>query len=155
MVSERVQALAEYKKIAEKHNLPSAEQIEKELSVWVEKPPALPFYLRCLSERVSNVLSHLELVLTPSRMCDIIESKFHSEEEKKEIFLVYKELMSVLHKIILAYFINNEEQAKVLKKTWDYYLVKVKPFMKSFLKTQIKGWEKKVDEENINQYYVR
>ncbi|MBI4918561.1 hypothetical protein HY837_01415 [archaeon] len=152
---ERAQALEEYKLLAKKYALPTAESIETELGVRLEKLPSLPFFIRCIHERISNSASHLELVMHPSRMADMIESKFHTEEDKKEIFNVYKDVMAYLHEIILSVFTSQEEEAKVLKKTLKYYTSTLKPFMQKFLKAQINGWQKEVSEEKLERSYVR
>lgn len=156
-LEERKEAIEEYQKLAKLHSLPSCEELEEELDVRLDKSPSLPFFLRCVHERISNSLAHLEIVLHPSRMADMIETKFHSDEEKNDIFNFYKEAMGVLHEIILAVYTNKKEEIVCFKKTWVYYLKTVKPFMQSFLKKQIECWQKEAVEEKVEakQRYVR
>ena len=152
---ERKEALIEYTNLAKKHDLPSLNLLEKELSVRLEKVPSVPFFIRCLHERISNSIAHLELVLHPSRMADMIETKFHNEDEKAQIFLFYKDAMVHLHEIILAVFTNNKETINCLKKSWAYYIKNVKPFMQNFLKKQIEGWKNEGKEEKFENNYMR
>lgn len=85
-------------------------------------------------------------------MADAIESKFHTEEEKKKLFDFYKKVLSVIHDVHAAMFNNREARLKEIKKLYTFYLKEVKPTMKDYLKKQAKAWLEE-EKTEAKQYF--
>ena len=86
-----------YEELAKKYKLPSFDSLnnEFEISTIEEKDFLLREIRRKISERIENYIKLLEGVLHPaeSALCDMYECGIFLEEEKNQIFVLYKNLM--------------------------------------------------------------
>jgi len=139
---EREEVVSSYEELRKKHSLPKLEDVESELGVKIIYTPVINEFLRILHDRIGSCAGHLEINLQPTRMADVIESKFFSEKEKQDMFRFYKELIAVIHDIGLSVYQDSDSRIKCFKKTFDFYTKQLKPFMQDFLKRQADGWRK-------------
>ena len=148
MVKElRDEGVKQYNEIREKAGLPKLEEFEKEFECRIQAP-AIPAVLNVLMDRLGQAVSHIEIIFQPARMADAIEAKFHTEEEKKELFDFYKKSLSVIHEVHASMFTDREARLKEIKKLYNFYIKKVKPTVKKYLETQAKAW---LSEEKTEQ----
>ena len=135
----REEGVKQYNEIREKAGLPTLEEFEKEFECRVQTP-ALPSVISILMDRLGQCASHIEIIFQPGRMADMIEAKFHSEEEKKKLFDFYKKVLSRIHEVHASMFDDRETRLKEIKKLYTFYMKEVKPIMKNYLQTQAKAW---------------
>jgi hypothetical protein len=152
MVKElREEGVKQYNEIQEKAGLPKLEEFEKEFECRIQAP-ALPSVISVLMDRLGQCASHIEVIFQPGRMSDAIESKFHTEEEKKELFDFYKKVLSMIHEVHASMFEDRDARLKEIKKMYDFYMKEVKPTMKKYLQTQSKAWLQE-EKTEAKQYF--
>lgn len=135
----RDEGVKQYNEIQEKAGLPKLKEFEKEFECRIQAP-AIPAVLSILMDKLGQCASHIEIIFQPTRMADAIESKFHPEEEKKELFDFYKKVLSRVHEVHASMFDSREARLKEIKKLYSFYMKEVKPIMKKYLQTQAKAW---------------
>lgn len=148
---QRDEGVKQYNKIKEKTGLPKLEEFEEEFECRIQAP-AIPAVISILMDRLGQCASHIEIIFQPGRMADAIESKFHSEEEKKELFDFYKKVLSMVHEVHASMFDNREARLKEIKKLYHFYIKEVKPVMKKYLSTQAKAWLEE-EKPEAKQYF--
>ncbi|MBW2986254.1 hypothetical protein KY333_02680 [Candidatus Woesearchaeota archaeon] len=151
MKEQREEGIKQYNELREKTGLPKLEEFEKEFECRIQSP-AIPGILNVLMDKLGQCCSHIEIIFQPGRMADAIEAKFHSEEEKKELFAFYKQVLSKIHEVHAAMFDSREARLREIKTLYPFYMKKVKPVMKKYLDTQAKAWltEEKTEQK---QYF--
>jgi hypothetical protein len=148
---QREEGIKQYNEIREKARLPTIEEFEKEFEYRIQAP-AIPAVIGILMDRLGQCASHIEIIFQPGRMADAIESKFHSEEEKKELFDFYKKVLSMIHEVHASMFDSREARLKEIKKLYAFYTKEVKPVMKKYLNTQAKAWLEE-EKPEAKQYF--
>jgi ElaB/YqjD/DUF883 family membrane-anchored ribosome-binding protein len=150
----REYARKEYEILQKKYELPPFEKVEDELGIYIEKPPAVQEILRQLSRYVDILLNHLQSVIEPSRYDDFIEHGFYTETERKEIEKEYKDLMSLLHKILSGGFSKEKEKCQIMKEAFEKYVNEIKPRTRRYFADQSEKWVKKEKKETkVTSHY--
>ncbi|MBD3304569.1 hypothetical protein GF343_05475 [Candidatus Woesearchaeota archaeon] len=147
----REEGVKQYNKIKGKTGLPELDEFEKEFECRIQAP-AIPAVIGVLMDRLGQCASHIEIIFQPGRMADIIESKFHAEEEKKELFDFYKKVLSMVHYVHAAMFDSREARLKEIKKLHPFYMKEVKPTMRKYLQKQGKSWLEE-EKPETKQYF--
>ncbi len=148
----REEGIKQYEEIKKKAGLPDLKEFEEEFE-WRIAAPAIASIMSVLHDRIGQAAGHIELTIQPARMADAMESKFHTEEEKTELFAFYKESISMVHEIHLAAYTDREKRLGIIKKAYEFYTNKTKLTMQKFLETQVKGWLKKEKAECAKTYF--
>jgi len=151
MQEQRDEGVKQYNEIREKAGLPKLEEFEKEFECRIQAP-AIPAVLNILMDKLGQCGSHIEIIFQPGRMADAIESKFHSEEEKKHLFEFYRKVLSMVHEVHASMFDSREARLKEIKKLYNFYIKEVKPEMKKYLQTQAKAWLEE-EKTEAKQYF--
>lgn len=144
---ERQEVEKEYEEFKKKYQMPALEEIEKELCIKIIHTPVLTSVVNAFREILGGSVSHFEAIIAPARMADMIETKFHDEKEKKEIFKMYKILLAILHEISAAFYSTEKERAEVIKKTFEFYKKEYKPYSYQFLQKQGALWRQEAEKE--------
>lgn len=147
----REEGVKQYNKIREKTGLPKLEEFEEELECRIQAP-AITVVINMLMDRLGQCASHIEVIFQPGRMADMIESKFHTEEEKKKLFDFYKKVLSMIHEVHASMFEDRESRLKEINKIYNFYIQEVKPVMKKYLQKQAKAWLEE-DKPEAKQYF--
>jgi len=147
----REEGVKQYNEIREKTGLPKLEEFEKEFECRIQAP-AIPAVISILMDRLGQCASHIEIIFQPGRMADAIESKFHPEEEKKELFDFYKKVLSKVHFVHASMFDNREARLKEIKELYPFYMKEVKPTMRKYLQKQGKSWLEE-EKPEAKQYF--
>lgn len=137
---------AEYQKIKEKYKLPPFEYMDNEFEVSAIKIPDSGVFikatLRAINNKVGLIINYLEPVITPQQtMHSMIELNGITEEEKKDIYLLYKSLGLIYHNLCLAELEAEEKIAEQINKTTKEWS-KLKPKIIICLNMINKTWEK-------------
>lgn len=148
----REEGIKHYEEIRKKAGLPDLKEFEEEFE-WRITAPAIASVLSVLLDRIGQAAMHVETIFQPTRMADAMESKFHTEEEKTELFTFYKESISLVHEMHQAAYTSREKRLEAIKKAYEFYIKKVKPTMQKFLEIQVKGWLKKEKIEGAKSYF--
>ena len=148
----REEGIRQYEEIRKKAGLPDLKEFEEEFE-WRVAAPVIASVMSVLLDRIGQAAGHVEVIFQPTRMSDAMESKFHTEEEKTELFPFYKESISLVHEMHLAAYTNREKRLEAIKKAYEFYMKKVKQIMQRFLDTQAKGWLKKEKVEGAKTYF--
>lgn len=148
----REEGIKQYEEIRKKTGLPDLKEFEEEFE-WRIAAPAIASVMAVLLDRIGQAAGHIEIIFQPTRMADAMEAKFHTDDEKTELFNFYKESIAIVHELHLAAYTNREKRLEAIKKAYEFYLKKVKPTMQKYLETQAKGWLKKEKAEGAKTYF--
>jgi hypothetical protein len=148
---DRDEVINAYNKIKDKYKLPTIEEFETEFEVRLQVP-ILRHLLMIMTDHFGWGAGHVEKILHPAHMYDMMETKFHTEDEKKELFKKYQELCSYLHEISLSFYLTPEERGKTIMKALKYYKESYKPFIQKMLKEHTEKWKEETKEEKKESY---
>ncbi len=144
---ERQDVEKEYAELSKKYSMPSLEEIEKELCIKIIGTPVLTSLINAFREILGGSVSHFEAIISPARMADMIETKFHDEKEKKEMFKMYKILLAILHEISATFYGTEKDRAEIIKKTFEFYKKEYKQYTHQFLQKQGSLWRQEAEKE--------
>ena len=137
----------EYEKIKVKYKLPSFDYLDEEFEIssikMEEQGVFIKALLRLIANKVYSFLSMLESVVDHSHqtMHDMIEKSNINDQEKQEIFVLYKELGKIYHELYLKSLQSEKDIADYLNllfKKWP----KIKERQIIFTKLIVAAWEK-------------
>ena len=148
----REEGIKQYGEIQKNSGLPSLEAFEEEFECRIQAP-ALASVMSVILDKIGQSIGHVEVIFQPARMADAIESKFHTEKEKTELFNFYKEALAIVHEAHLSLYVDRKKRFEMIKKMYEFYIKKLKPVMQKFLGTQTKGWQSKEKAEDYKTYF--
>lgn len=140
----------EYEKLREKYNLPHFKEIDNEFEIsTIDKEGFLLREIRRkIIEKIELYIKILESLLQPDTisLSDIYEYRFFNDEEKRNIFKLFRNLM-VFHRFSIETSIDEDDKKTVefindFWKEWD----KIKKEFSGFIKKLKEEWLK---ESNI------
>ncbi len=151
---DRDKAIKMYNIIKEKYGLPELLNLEEELGFYFhdEDLPSAQL-IRALFNRVLRLKSDIEGVLQPSNYCCLFETKFFNDEERKELFEKYQELMRVFWSLSKTMYGDDKLRIEEFKKGFEFWKG-IKKFGAWLTERMIVEWAKK-DEEIKNEGYIR
>ncbi|MBW2969029.1 hypothetical protein KY314_02850 [Candidatus Woesearchaeota archaeon] len=153
MKEEREEGIKEYEELCKKYKeLPSVKQIEEEFEIKLQSP-VVSLIMRVLLEKMGQSANHIEILFAPARMADMIECKFHDEEEKKKLFEFYKKTLALIHEMTKTLLENREARITAIINGLKFYEKELKPTMRNYLEKQAKGWLKQEKPEVKGQYF--
>ena len=148
----REEGIKQYNEMCKKAGLPSLKEFEEEFECRLQAP-IIAGVMSVILDKIGQSISHIEIIFQPARMADAMESKFHSEEEKTKLFKFYREALSIVHEVHHSLYISREKRLEMIKKSYEFYMKKLKPIMQEFLETQTKGWQSKEKTEDYKTYF--
>ena len=153
----------EYESLVKKHKLPSYEDLDKEFELLYfykleEVKFPLRFVRRRIFDKIKTYIRLLESIINPNpgSLISLEESKFFSQEEKKEIIVLLKEMVSLDSKNILVELKQSEkEDAFLIKEAFEDWK-ELKEKLHKIGKKINEGWISEVEskkEEADSQYF--
>lgn len=138
-----------YDALMRKFSLPSLEELDREFDIC--KLEAESFILkeirRKVAEKVDFLCKLLEEVLQPdTNISNLYESKYFNEQDKEEVFDVYKKIMK-LHRETAELLIKNEEaeDAEFIKKIYKE-MPSIKAELLPIVSKMKQSWERETEE---------
>ncbi len=133
--------------------LPSADEIEQEFDIRLQEP-VIRSTLWIIIDHMMQAANHIEGIIQPQRMPDMIEHKFYTDQERKTLYKKYKEFIAKVHELWAAMFQTRKERIQALIKGYQYVKKTLKPFMHEFLHNQAEQWlkEDNLPEEKRESY---
>lgn len=154
MKEQREEGIKQYEELRKKNKeIPALADFEEEFEVRIQAP-VVAMIINVLADRFGQAAGHIEILFQPTRMSDMIECKFHDEKEKKELFELYKKIISLIHEIGATTYESREARTKIIVKSLVFYKKELKPRMRAFMDKQSKGWlEQEKPEPKKDQYF--
>jgi len=147
----------EYKKIVKKFELPKFDILEKEFGIGdIEETPYMLREIRKrVEDKVDDFTKIIESILQPDtgHIASLHECKFFNDNEKEDMFNLFKELMKLNReglKLDLEY--DEKEEAEFLKnivKHWE----KIKTKMEKIVKKLKDAWDADIEKEQFQGYF--
>jgi len=139
----------EYKKIQEKHNLPSFEELNKDFAIErvteIETDYLIKEIRKLIAEKISNYLRFLETLLQPINTPMFVYSiiKTYGEAEKEKLTEAYKKLAKKEVDLIETDLeFNEEKEAQFIKETF-FLWQEVKKEILDVIQIIKKNWDNK------------
>ena len=103
----------EYNTLMKKFGLPEYSKLQSEFSISkIDEEPILLDIISKIDDRIEFLLKTLNRILQPDTViADMHESSTFTEDEKKEIFELYKKLM-IMHDDAVILMIESDEKAE-------------------------------------------
>jgi hypothetical protein len=150
-----------YKKLSEKHNLPSFEELDNEFELLYtreifEISHPLSFVRRRMFDKISSISGTIHEILqpNPSSIVGLQESSFFSKEEKKEnLTNLFKELMVLLRSTAsLEIELTEEGEAESIRETLKKWK-EIKPQLIKIAAKLRDGWKKETTSTKKDHNY--
>ena len=144
-----------YEVFMEKYKLPSFEELDSEFEISaIDSESFLLREVRArVSDKVGEVGSLVEAVLHPeTNLVDLYESRIFDEQEKNELFELYKKLMAADRNLAELSVLNDEELDAAFIKSFSAEWKKLKPELVKFIRKLREAWEKETDEREVAGY---
>jgi len=143
----------EYEELRKEHPiLPDKEEL-KEYEIDYEQKNILKEILKKISERYEPILETLEHIISPdpSNFTDMYECRTFTQGEKKQIFEIFKQLMTNYRMLLEADLSDEKTQTETIKKTnetWKTLKKQVIPHIKKLKE----AWQKQIEVNEILDY---
>ncbi|MDP6293939.1 MAG: hypothetical protein QF486_04050 [Candidatus Woesearchaeota archaeon] len=146
----------EYAPLQKEFGLPSFAKLDEEfdISTIESKGKPLQDVLTRMKDRVEHTVHLLQDLIHPSgdTVMELVESSFLTQEDKKKLVLIEKDLMVLYREFLVAKFAReNKKDAQVINDVAE----KFPPLRKAILPyiEKIKqGWEKEGESEEVLNY---
>jgi len=148
----------EYKKIQEKHNLPSFEELNEDFNI--EKASEIEVELlireirRFMADKLSTYMRFIEAILNPVNVQMFIYSLIKSLEtqEKEKLTEIYKKLSKKELKLIeLDLKYSEEKEALFIRESYSMWQEMKKDLLEIFEKIN-NNWDNKVESKNKDYF---
>ena len=148
----------EYKKIQEKHNLPSFEELNEDFNI--EKASEIEVELlireirRFMADKLSTYMRFIEAILNPVNVQMFIYSLIKSLEtqEKEKLTEIYKKLSKKELKLIeLDLKYSEEKEALFIRESYSMWQEMKKDLLEIFEKIN-SNWDNKVESKNKDYF---
>lgn len=139
-----------YKELAQKYQLPSFEEIDKEFDM--TELSDSPFTLRSIRKKMIEKINYLkqfmEEVLQPdATLPGIVECKTFSDHQKDSLYTTYRKIMQITRKGIKAIALEDEEtDAEFIKQTYQEWQ-QIKQEIANYSDVLVECWKKEETEE--------
>lgn len=148
---------AEYNKLSKKYKLPKFREIDEEFELSsLESPNFLVRNaLRKTAEKLEFYIEVIGNLVHPdaSSLSSMYEIRFFSDDEKNDMYNLFKKLMKVDRNILEVMLKNDEkEQAEFLNKFFNNWLDAKKELLK-FIEKMKDSWEKQSTIEEDTAYF--
>jgi hypothetical protein len=144
-----------YEVLKGKFNLPSFEELDSEFEISaIESESFLIRKIRRkLAERAEEAVSLAEEALQPdNNLSDLYESRVLTESEKRELFELYKKLMSSNRKLTELSILNDDKSDADFIIFFSEEWKGIKPQLAKFIARLKESWEKDTEEGETAAY---
>ena len=147
----------EYSKISKKYKLPKFKEIDSEFEISTLESPSflIKNILRRIVEKLEFYIEVVGNLVHPdaSSLSSMYEIRYFSDDEKNEIYNLFKKLMKVDRNIVEVVLKNDEkEQTEFLNKFFSNWLGTKKELLK-YIKKMKESWEKQSTIEEDTAYF--
>ena len=146
----------EYEVLKKKYNLPEFSLLDSEFEISsIDEPNFLVRHIRKkIDERVEYFCKILEGILQPDTcLSGLHECKFFNEQQKKDIYALYKKLMVMNRYAVELSILNNEQQdvSFILEtvQEWD----EIKKKLARYASQLKENWEKEIEVKEDVGYF--
>ena len=149
----------EYEKIKTRFNLPEFNEIDKEFElarIDIDKTSILTKeILRIIISRLISFINSIEPVVNtpPQSLHALIEISNLSDDDKREIFVFYKGISSLIHEGLVAEIETEKESAIFITKVWKQW-PEIRNKEKTFLQKIAKAWLKEDETDDELKKYM-
>ncbi len=155
--TEKDEIESKYEELAKKFKLPKFMEIDQELEISAldSENFLLKNILRRTAEKLEFYIDFIGSLVHPdgSSISSIYEMRFFSDNEKNEMYLVFKKMMKQHRHVIELLLSNNEkEQAQFLNEFFDEW-AEIKAKLISYLGKMKESWEKESSIEEDLGYF--
>lgn len=153
MAASKVKKL--YEPLRKRYKLPGFDELDAEFEISaIEAESGLLREVRKqISEKVGNISSLVEEVLQPdTNLVNLYESRVFEDEDKKELFELYKRLMVVDRTLVELTIANDEKLDAEFIKSFAAEWKKLKPGLLRFVRKLRESWEKETEEGEAAGY---
>ena len=148
-----------YESYQKKYKLPDYDKLDHEFELLyvnniIEIKYPLRFIRRRIIDKIGYFIGILQGILqpNPASIISLEESKFFSEEEKKNISLLINRLMLLQREsTVLDTDFNIDEDAKLIRESYKFWLDTKKDILK-IIETFVQNWKKEAKEESKKEY---
>lgn len=145
----------QYETLRRKYKLPSFEELDAEFSISpIDAESFLLAEVRHkITDKLNDVSCLLEEVLHPdTNLVDLYESRVFDEDEKKELFEIYKRLMVADRNAAELSVLNEEKLDADFVKSFIAEWRKLKPELVKFIRKLKESWKKETEEGEAAGY---
>ena len=145
-----------YNKLKEQFNLPEFDALNHEFEI--ETIEAESFLLRNLRrkviEKLESVSKVLEDILQPDQhLCSLTECKYFNDDEKKEVFELYRKIMVILRQSLRAEIVDGDKENAdfiiMLFQEWN----NIKDDLIKITTKLVDSWEHESESESRIEYF--
>ena len=150
----------DYEKIKKQHKLPNYDDLDHEFELlYISGLEEIKFPLRFIRRRITDKLSWFCNMLqniiqpNPGSLISLEESKFFTDDDRKKIIDLLKELMNwERQSLILEINFSDKEDAEFINNTFNQFN-KIKKEIAYFSEVLKKGWTEETKKINKEQYF--
>lgn len=144
-----------YEALRNKHKLPAFDELDSEFEIGSIDPES--FSLRevrhKICDRIGDVRSLLDEVLHPdTNLVDLYESRVFDEDEKKQLFELYRQLMIADRTAAELSILNDEKSDAAFIKSFTADWKNLKKEAVGFIRRLREAWEKETEERDTAGY---
>ncbi|MBI2141809.1 hypothetical protein HYU16_05310 [Candidatus Woesearchaeota archaeon] len=144
-----------YDALRKKHKLPGFEELDAEFEISDIEPDGsvLREVRKKIADKIGHVCGTVEQVLHPeTNLADLYESRVLDEQEKKELFEMYKKLMAAERKCVELFISSDEKLDAAFIKSFSAEWKTLKPQLIKLVRKLKESWEKETDEGEAAGY---
>ena len=147
----------EYTKLSKKYKLPKFKDIDNEFEISSLESPSFLIrnILRKIEEKLIFYIDVIGNLVHPdaSSLSNMYEVRYFSDDEKNDIYNLFKKLMKVDRNIIEVVLKNSDkEQAEYLNKFFNDWL-EIKKELLKYIEKMKESWEKQSTIEEDTPYF--
>lgn len=133
------------KELLKKYNLPSEEELTAELGSYDSEDKGLIItIIGALREKAQKYLNFLEEMLHPdSTITSMQEASMFSNEERIELFILFKQFTLLQRKMLLIHLTTSEEEKVAYFKEYYAFFQASKPQLKTSVEKALSVWSAK------------
>ncbi len=144
-----------YDALRKKHRLPGFEELDAEFEISdIESDgPVLREVRKKIADKIGQVCGTVEQMLHPeTNLADLYESRVLNEQEKKELFEMYKRLMAAERRCVEMFISSDEKLDAAFVKSFSAEWKTLKPQLVKFIRKLGESWEKETEEGEAAGY---
>lgn len=144
-----------YDALRKKHKLPGFEELDAEFEISGIEPDGsvLREVRKKIADKIGHVCGTVEQVLHPdTNLADLYESRVLDEQEKKELFEMYKKLMVAERRCVELFISSDEKLDADFIKSFSAEWKTLKPQLVKLIRKLRESWEKETEEGEAASY---
>ena len=142
-----------YNELRKKHQLPDYSYMEQELEISdIESRQLLKHITIKIGEKLEFLTHMLEDVLQPEAVHSMHESKHLSDLQRKQIYELYKKMMSMNRRIVELSLLRSDEEDANFIRSFMAEWKNIKPELIGFVSTIKSSWESETEVDEKVRY---